>query len=208
MISKLKQKIFNTGQRKTLTRILAVCLVILMIFTRDPILLDEAIYIIMEFTGLLLVSIAAFGRLWCTLYIGGYKNKELIQSGPYSIFRHPLYFFSAIGVFGLGLASCNSVVLLLLLLGFVIYYPGVMLTEEEKLYKKHGEDFKQYCSRVPRIFPSFKNFQQPQHLQVSVPMFNKAVLDNIWFILGFILLRTIVWLHFIEFIPSYSLTLL
>ena len=202
-----KKNIFSTGRRKTLSRLLAACIFVLFVATRDPFLLNAKLNITMGFVGLILVSIAAFGRLWSTLFIGGKKSRELIKSGPYSMSRHPLYLFSSMGMLGLGLASCNLVVLICLLLGFVIYYPGVMLTEEEKLYRKHGEDFTQYCSQVPRFLPNFLIFRQPENAWVSVTMFNKALLDNIWFILGFILIRSVVWLHYFELIPAYSLSL-
>ena len=205
--TKNSKKIFGTQKRKTLSRILAICLLFLLVITQDPVLLQAKWNILMGFLGLILVSIAAFGRVWSSLFIGGRKNKELIQSGPYSMLRHPLYMFSAIAMIGLGLASCNSLVLICLLLGFVIYYPGVMLTEEEKLYKKHAEEFNTYYRKVPRFVPNFFIYQQPEHVVVSVAMFNKAILDNIWFILGFILIRSIVWLHFFQLIPSFKLTL-
>lgn len=43
--------------------------------------------------GLILVSVAACGRLWCMLYIAGYKTQKLVTAGPYSLCRNPLYLF-------------------------------------------------------------------------------------------------------------------
>ena len=56
-------------------------------------------------SGLVLVGIATVGRLWCSLYISGYKDRELITTGPYSLSRNPLYFFSFLGFAGIGLAT-------------------------------------------------------------------------------------------------------
>ena len=53
--------------------------------------------------GLAAIIVAIVGRAWCSLYIGGRKNAQVMQDGPYSICRHPLYFFSTIGATGFGL---------------------------------------------------------------------------------------------------------
>ena len=42
--------------------------------------------------GAVLVGVASMGRLWCSLYIAGYKTEILVTEGPYSITRNPLYF--------------------------------------------------------------------------------------------------------------------
>ena len=60
---------------------------------------------ILFFIGIILVGIASFGRLWCSLYIAGYKTDNLVTEGPYSMCRNPLYFFSFIGALGVGFAS-------------------------------------------------------------------------------------------------------
>src|SRR5207344_2910739 len=38
--------------------------------------------------GLGLVGACMVGRIWCSLYIAGYKDKRLLVEGPYSICRH------------------------------------------------------------------------------------------------------------------------
>ena len=80
--------------------------------------------------GILFVGIASLGRLWCSLYIAGYKNKSLITEGPYSVSRNPLYFFSAIGVTGVGFATETASFPIALIILFSIYYPMVIKKEE------------------------------------------------------------------------------
>jgi protein-S-isoprenylcysteine O-methyltransferase Ste14 len=55
-----------------------------------------------EAIGLALILICIAGRCWCTLYIGGRKGAELVDIGPYSLCRNPLYFFSFLGAAGVG----------------------------------------------------------------------------------------------------------
>jgi len=62
------------------------------------------------FLGAIMVSIASLGRLWCSVYIAGYKTDHLVTSGPYSMCRNPLYFFSLIGALGVGFASENVLI--------------------------------------------------------------------------------------------------
>ncbi|MGC8720258.1 MAG: methyltransferase family protein, partial [Thermodesulforhabdaceae bacterium] len=70
--------------------------------------------------GIILVGIASMGRLWCSLYIAGYKKSRLITQGPYSMCRHPLYFFSFLGWVGVGLTTETFLIPLLITLGFMM----------------------------------------------------------------------------------------
>ncbi|TFH42699.1 MAG: isoprenylcysteine carboxylmethyltransferase family protein, partial [ANME-2 cluster archaeon] len=80
--------------------------------------------------GIVLVGIASMGRLWCSLYIAGYKTDKLITEGPYSMCRNPLYFFSLLGALGVGFASETCLIPLIILLAFSMYYPFVIKSEE------------------------------------------------------------------------------
>ena len=88
-----------------------------------------------------LVGIASLGRLWCSLYISGYKKSQLVTVGPYSMCRNPLYFFSFIGAVGVGCGTETLIIPLILLIAFGLYYPSVIKSEEKDLQKIHGEAF-------------------------------------------------------------------
>jgi protein-S-isoprenylcysteine O-methyltransferase Ste14 len=125
--------------------------------------------------GLIFVSIAACGRLWCMLYIAGYKTQKLVTAGPYSLCRNPLYIFSFIGTVGIGLGSATFTIPLVFIAAFFLYYPLTIKKEEDRLLEIHGEAFRNYCEKTPRYFPSVKNFHEPEQYKVDPRIFRRHV---------------------------------
>lgn len=136
------------------------------------------------FAALLLVSAAVAGRMWCSLYIAGYKNAQLVQSGPYSLCRNPLYLFSLLGAVGIGMTTQTLTIPLLVILAFAVYYPAVIKKEEAVLLKRHGAAFLNYCRLVPSFLPSPAGFQQPETYEVKPRVFLNHLASAIWFILA------------------------
>lgn len=201
------KRVYRSRTRILLSRGLAVGLFLLFLFTRAQGMLRFPTVVALGLTGLLLASLGAFGRVWSSLYVVGRKTSELVDKGPYSATRNPLYLFSLLGAVGLGLASCNPLVLLCLLAGFLLYYPGVISREEDKLRVQHGAAFEDYVARVPRILPRPSLFEQPEYITArSIPI-TRAFADAVWFILAYILLRAVVWLHAFNVLPALELPL-
>ncbi|WP_456391778.1 methyltransferase family protein [Nitratifractor sp.] len=132
--------------------------------------------------GLILVGIGALGRMWCSLYIAGYKDRKLIDVGPYSIVRNPLYLFSFIGAVGVGLATETLTFPLLIAILFLFYYPVVIKREERKLEELFGEEYEKYKQRVPSVIPSFSSFYEPERYEVNPRVFRKHMFSALWFI--------------------------
>lgn len=132
--------------------------------------------------GLLLVGVATVGRLWCSLYISGHKNDALITTGPYSLSRNPLYFFSLLGFAGIGLASETVSLGTVLAVAMLIGYPGVIRREEAVLRERFGAEFESYCARVPRFLPKLSGYVEPETYTVNPRLFRRTMLDVIWFI--------------------------
>src|SRR3546814_15580461 len=87
------------------------------------------------------------------MYWGGHKGAELIDQGPYSISRNPLYLFSMMAVAGIG-AQSGSLLLGPILALFVYAVFNNVIDEEERLLRKvFGRDYADYCARVPRFGP-------------------------------------------------------
>ncbi|MGB3974827.1 MAG: isoprenylcysteine carboxylmethyltransferase family protein [bacterium] len=132
--------------------------------------------------GCVLVGVASIGRLWCSLYICGHKTKNLVTAGPYSMTRNPLYFFSAVGAIGIGLASETFTVPIVLILLFAMAYPSVIRAEENRLREIHGDAFDAYVASTPRFFPRFSRYTEPEFLEVNLRKFRGALFDALAFV--------------------------
>jgi protein-S-isoprenylcysteine O-methyltransferase Ste14 len=121
-----------------------------------------------DFIGWLLFMIGAGWRWWATLYIAGRKHWMIVTEGPYSVCRNPLY----VGTFCMALAVAfflESVTFAAGLLLMTSYYLSItVLTEEHMLRQKFGQPFVDYCARVPRFWPRFRQLETPRQIIVNV----------------------------------------
>ena len=74
----------------------------------------------------------------------------LVDSGIYSIVRHPQYVAGMLINIALSLITSHWIVILLGCISLVIYYYDTF-TEEEQNLVKFGEEYLDYQQRVPRI---------------------------------------------------------
>lgn len=158
--------------------------------------------VFLETTGLVLVGIGALGRAWASMYISGYKDKDLVTEGAYSIVRNPLYVFSFIGAVGVGCATGSLLLIGLLILGFFIYYPLTMIDEEQRLAAKYGQEYADYARRTPRFFPDFSSFHESETYTVHSRTYRYAFLDAVWFIWIYALIQLIEKLHEVGILPT------
>ncbi len=156
----------------------------------------------MVITAIVLVIIASVGRLWCSLYIAGYKTDHLVTQGPYSMCRNPLYFFSFIGAAGVGLATETFLIPVLIVTAFAVYYPLVIKDEEQDLKRRHKESFEQYEKQVPRFFPKLSLLREPASYQVNPVIFKNHIFDVIWFGFSMGILEIIEECHRLDLFPS------
>ena len=150
---------------------------------------------LLSFLGLLLTGIAVAGRLWCSLYIAGYKNQQLIRSGPYSMTRNPLYFFSFLGFTGIGMATQSLTIGIGTAVLFLLFYPYVIRHEESFLRREFGADFDDYVRTTPRFWPRPSLLREPETWQVNPRTFRREVGDVLGFILAYALVMLMVELH-------------
>jgi len=153
--------------------------------------------------GLVFVAIAIVGRLWCNLYVSGYKTRLLIVDGPYSVCRNPLYFFSLIGIIGIGLSSEMLSILVLLLIPYILYYPLVIRAEDRKLLERHGAPCAEYLQQTPRFFPNWRLFSEPETYQVNPKAFRKELFSAVWFVWAAACMELIEALHELQIVPTF-----
>jgi protein-S-isoprenylcysteine O-methyltransferase Ste14 len=81
-------------------------------------------------------------RLWAAGHLE--KGREVTSSGPYAFTRHPLYLGSTVIGIGLGYASANVVVAVMVVAYLAITLTAAVRTEEAHLTDKFGAAYPEY----------------------------------------------------------------
>jgi protein-S-isoprenylcysteine O-methyltransferase Ste14 len=165
-------------------------------WSSDP-LFDQVLFVF----GVLLAVVGFCGRLWCLSYIAGRKKRVLITVGPYSLCRHPLYFFSLIGGVGLGLCTETLSVAILFALAFAMYYPHIIQTEERFL-SANFPDYEDYKAKITLFFPNWSNYSDGDVL-VNASDFRGKIVETGGFLILIGILEVLELLHFVGVLPTY-----
>ena len=203
MEDKNKMIFFVQKSRLYVSRLFAIVILLLAVFTSHSFTQEGLLDIACEVTGLFLLTICSMGRLWSLLYISGNKSLEIITDGPYSMMRNPLYFFSSIGAVGIGLASENLLILILIITFYAAYYPFTILAEEKKLEKKFGEVYIEYKRKTPRFLPKLSLYRGPVLYTINANTFIKNFVNGMWFIWIFILFHILEMAQNAGYLPVY-----
>jgi len=187
--------------RKAALAIGLVAAVALAVFTRsdwDGGALHERV----EAAGLLAIIVCIVGRAWCSLYIGGRKKAEIVDRGPYSISRNPLYVFSFMGAFGVG-AQTGSLTLAALFtaLAIGVFYATVR-REEAWLSEAFGLAYGAYLARTPRFWPDLSKWRDEGALEIQPRFFLTTLRDGLVFLLAIPLFESIEMLQHIGWIAT------
>lgn len=145
----------------------------------------------LEAFGLGLIVVCIVGRAWCSLYIGGRKKAEIVDRGPYSVSRNPLYVFSFIGAFGVG-AQTGSVSLAALFLAVtVLVFWFTVRREEDWLSEAFGAPYAAYVARTPRFGPDFSKWHDEGMLEIKPRFFVTTLRDGLVFLLAIPLFESV-----------------
>jgi protein-S-isoprenylcysteine O-methyltransferase Ste14 len=191
------------NRRKFLSRIVMAALAGLILVTDSKWRGSGVVNGILFLSGALFAGIAAIGRIWCSVYISGYKIKHIVASGPYSLCRNPLYFFSFIGAVGVGMTTGTFIVPAVISVFFALYYPGVIRKEEERLLAVHGDDYIRYRENTPAFIPSFRSFHEPEDHVVKPAILRRRLIDAVWFVWLVGIIGMIRIFHEAGVLPSY-----
>ncbi|WP_334151131.1 methyltransferase family protein [Hyphomicrobium sp.] len=137
-----------------------------------------------EHAGIFLIFVAIAGRTWSALHIGGYKKVALIETGPYSIVRNPLYLFTLIGAAGIGAQTSSLVMVAVCTSMTAAVLVFVVSREEDYLRKKFGAAFEDYASRVPRFLPRFRAYRDAEQLVIQPKVVYRTFLESSYFLVA------------------------
>ena len=130
-----------------------------------------------EFMGSAFIILCIAGRCWASLYIGGHKNRDLITDGPYKYTRNPLYFFSSLGLAGIGLTFGSLAIAALYFSFGYLVFAYVSARESTALDGLFGDSYREYCREVPAFFPRLRR-SAGDAAQQSPMTFNPAALKR------------------------------
>lgn len=134
---------------------IVVVLVCGLILVSEPVVPNTSLaHAAIEGIGFTFVLACVAGRLWSILYIGGRKNDELIDIGPFSMTRNPLYLFSTLGAVGVGLMFGSFVVALTLGIGAYLIFRSTGNREARHLRSLFGTAYEAYELSTPRFWPN------------------------------------------------------
>ena len=203
MSESLTPKPFNQRKRLFLVQLLSIVAIATLLLSRPAWSEDRPFHEIIEMTGLSLVLVCIFGRLWSILYVGSRKNGELVTSGPYSITRNPLYLFSTIGAAGIGLMFGSVVVAMVL--GFVSYHVFRMTAQKEAdfLQGKFPQLYPSYAARTPFFWPDIWLYRDSGETTFSPVALRKTFLDALYFLAIFPVIEGIEYLQTTGHLPTF-----
>ncbi len=156
-----------------------------------------------EMTGFGLVLLCVAGRMWSILYVGSKKNRELVMSGPYSMTRNPLYFFSTIGAVGVGLIYGSFFVAVLS--GVVTYgiFIATAAKEEQYLRSVFGRQYDAYAERTPIFWPRISLYQDSEHVLFSPIALKRTFIDGLYFLAVFPVIEILEYAHVKGILPTF-----
>lgn len=150
---------------------------------------------LIKLAGYFMVTLCAMGRLYASAFIGGLKNKQLVNYGPFSVTRNPLYVFSLIGFTGLALMSGHILIVVLVVGGFAYMYKKLILREEEFLKLEFGQGYIDYMKRTPRFWPNFRAYFCPDEISCRPKYLVNAFADAVWWFLPLPVFELIDYFH-------------
>lgn len=78
------------------------------------------------------------------------ESTKVVSSGIYAIVRHPQYLGYILLTLGFSLLNMHWLTFIFTISAITFYYRQI-ITEEEYLHEKFGEDYAAYCKKTPRL---------------------------------------------------------
>jgi protein-S-isoprenylcysteine O-methyltransferase Ste14 len=183
------------------TRIVAGLFAAVLLVTQSPWGTDGLLPQAFRWLGYFLIILCVLGRTWSAAYIGGHKARIIVDVGPYSVTRNPLYVFSFVGALGIGFSTGMATPALVIGTIYLVYYRMIIAREEEHLLARHGEIYREYLQRVPRWIPDFSRWREADEPMGYPRNVYLAARDASGFFLAWPMFALIGWLQNMEILP-------
>ena len=125
--------------------------------------------------GSLLIALGEWLRIWAVGYAGGSTRtrtlgaaRDLVTAGPYAHVRNPLYLGNFVLSIGVCVVANVYWMIAVLVIGFLIQYTPIILSEETYLLKLCGDRYRTYCATVPRLIPHPRPYVLPSDHDFSL----------------------------------------
>jgi len=121
----------------------------------------------LEIIGSYLMWGGALLALLCTIYMFFFGKgsplvtsppKKLVISGIFAYIRHPMMWSLLVVILGEAIFFGSYLILVWLVAWARIGHLIVVKYEEPQMEHRFGAEYKEYCSKVPRWIPKFKNY--------------------------------------------------
>lgn len=109
--------------------------------------------------ALLIVGVGIFIQGWRELY-RAHQQHRLATTGLYALVRHPQYTGLFIGLFGEGVVHWPTLFSVGLFPVIVLVYALLARSEEKRVIKEYGEEYRAYQQRVPMFIPRMGQWRQ------------------------------------------------
>ena len=183
------------ARRKLSLRLIVAGLIPLVALVQSSWPAQSWVQAVVQALGLWLIVACICGRAWCALYIGGRKSVELVELGPYSISRNPLYLFSFLGAIGVGLRTGSLVMTALFMIASIVVAIPVIRVEEMVMTRTFGSSFAAYCARVPRFGPRLSLWCDAPMLSLQPRHLYRVFRDSLLFASAIPLIDAVTWLQ-------------
>jgi protein-S-isoprenylcysteine O-methyltransferase Ste14 len=137
---------------------------------------------LIELSGLVLLLVCVFGRLWSILYVGHLKNRELVTCGPYSVTRNPLYLFSTIGAAGAGLLFGSLILSATFTAVAYVVLRRAAEHEAAFLLERFGRRYEAYAGSTPLFWPNLPAYQDAVAVTFSPRALRRTFIDGLYFL--------------------------
>lgn len=172
----------NQQMRINILRISFLLLIPIILFIRPTLPTSGVGHEFLEAIGTVMLIAGVLGRFWSILYVGGVKNAEVMQEGPYSMTRNPLYLSSTIAATGIGLmlGAVSFAVLLGGSVGLILYVTA--RREAQYLDDHFGAAYRDYAKRVPFFLADPRLFRTRREVTFRTDTLQRNLFDALVFL--------------------------